>query len=119
MQAVASVIVNRASQWFPTDQAPLHRVIFQKNQFSSMSIPSDPEFHLQPAPDDPQYAFALSICEPTINGTNPDPTHGALYYAYLSEVTSGWFSRNISGPDGKGTPAHPLLAVIGKQNFYR
>jgi N-acetylmuramoyl-L-alanine amidase len=116
MQAVASVIANRVgAQDFPST---LHDVIFQKNAFSSMSISTDPEFHLQPAAGDPQFAFAILICEPTLNGSTPDPTKGAHYYAYLAECTSGWFSRNISGPDGKGTPEHPLLAVIGKQNFY-
>jgi N-acetylmuramoyl-L-alanine amidase len=120
MQAVASVIVNRASAWYEMSSTdPIHATIFQKNQFTSMSVPSDPEFRLQPELDDPQYAFAVSICEATINGRNPDPTKGALYYANLAEATSGWFSRVISGPDGKGTPEHPLCAVIGKQSFYR
>jgi spore germination cell wall hydrolase CwlJ-like protein len=119
MQAVACVIVNRANAWAAAMADPIHFVIYAKNQFTSMSVSSDPEYNLQPAPDDPQYAFAESICEPTINGAIADPTHGALYYAYLKASTSGWFARNISGADGKGTPEHPLLAVIGRQNFYR
>jgi N-acetylmuramoyl-L-alanine amidase len=120
MQAVASVIVNRASAWYEINSPdPIHATIFGKNQFSSMSIPSDPQFNLEPRGADPQWIYAQSICEPTINGTNPDPTKGALYYANLAEATSGWFSRVISGLDGKGTTEHPLCAVIGRQSFYR
>lgn len=119
MAAVAHVIVNRANAWEKNCTSPLHNAIYQRNQFSSMSISTDAEYNLEPKPEDPQYAYAVSLCVPAIEGKVPDPTNGALYYANLKEVTSGWFSENISGPDGKGVPQHPLLATIGKQAFYK
>jgi spore germination cell wall hydrolase CwlJ-like protein len=119
MQAVANVISNRAREWYQADNSPLHITVYAKNQFTSMSVPTDSEFNLVPHSGDPQYAYALSICEPIINQQMEDITKGSLYYAYLKEATSGWFSRNISGVDGQGTPDHPLLAVIGHQNFYK
>jgi spore germination cell wall hydrolase CwlJ-like protein len=119
MQAVAHVIKNRANTWEGNVTSPLHNVIYQKNQFTSMSVSSDPEFNLEPNPNDPQYVYALSMCAQVMAGTLPDITNGALYYAYLKASTSGWFTEHISGPDGKGTPEHPLLATVGRQSFYK
>ena len=119
MQAVANVIKNRANAWEKNCTSPLHNVIYQRNQFTSMSVSTDPEYNLQPKLSDAQYDYAASICVPILTGQMEDITHGALYYAYLKAATSGWFSEIISGPDGKGTPAHPLVATIGRQSFYK
>jgi N-acetylmuramoyl-L-alanine amidase len=119
MSAVANVIKNRANAWERKVTSPLHNVIYQKNQFTSMSVSSDPEFNLEPKPGDPQYATALSLCTAILTDKLADNTDGALYYGYLKECTSGWFSKTISGPDGKGTPEHPLVAIIGRQSFYK
>jgi hypothetical protein len=119
MLAVANVIKNRANAWETKVSSPLHNVIYQKDQFSSMSVSTDPEYTLMPKDGDPQYAYAISICVPVLTGQLPDNTNGALYYGYLAACTSGWFSANISGPDGKGTEAHPLVATIGRQSFYK
>lgn len=95
----------------------LHEVIFAKNQFSSMSISTHPEFNL-PAPGvtDPQYPSyldATNIVNAIVAGTDSDPTNGALYYANLAESTSGWFFRNIV----EDTANHPLPATIGHRVF--
>jgi N-acetylmuramoyl-L-alanine amidase len=120
MQAVAWVIRNRANDWYRgSGGSPVHTVVYAKNQFTSMSVPDDPEFDLQPYPDDQEYAYCLSVCPAILSGQDTDITNGAHYYANLAEVTSGWFTSNISGMDGKGVPAHPLLATVGKQSFYR
>jgi N-acetylmuramoyl-L-alanine amidase len=112
MEAVANVIANRiGKQGFP---ATLHDVIYQKNAFTSMSIPTDPEFNLEPSPGDQQFLYCQSICAPILNDAAPDPTHGALYYADLRYVTSGWFKTVIID----NPVAHPLLATIGRQSFY-
>jgi len=116
MNAVGNVIFNRVgASGFPST---LHDVIYAKNQFSSMSISTDPEYNL-PAPDvtDPQYPSyldATNIVNAIVAGTVADPTNGALYYANLKESTSGWFFRNIVEDPAK----HPLLATIGHQVFY-
>jgi spore germination cell wall hydrolase CwlJ-like protein len=44
MNAVAHVIFNRIGA--PGFAATLHEVIYGKNQFSSMSISTDPEYNL-------------------------------------------------------------------------
>ena len=44
-----------------------------------------------------------------------DQGNGALYYANLAHVSSGWFEDNIV----KNTVLHPQVAVIGKQTFYK
>jgi spore germination cell wall hydrolase CwlJ-like protein len=116
MRAVAHVIFNRVGA--PGFAGTLHGVIYGKNQFSSMSISTDPEFNLAaPHAGDvqyPSYVNAASIVNAIVAGTDNDPTSGALYYANLKDSTSGWFFRNIANdPDN-----HPLRATIGQQTFY-
>ena len=54
MTAVAHVIFNRVGA--PGFADTLHDVIYGKNQFSSMSISTDPEYNLAaPEPTDPEY----------------------------------------------------------------
>ena len=116
MSAVAHVIFNRVGA--PGFASTLHDVIYRKNQFSSMSLSTDPEYNL-PAPSvtDPEYRSyldATNIVNAIVAGANSDPTNGALYYANLRESTSGWFFRSIvSDP-----LPHPLRAKIGHQVFY-
>jgi spore germination cell wall hydrolase CwlJ-like protein len=116
MNAVAHVIFNRVGvPGFPNN---LHDVICGKNQFSSMSISTDPEYNLAPLdPNDPEYGSYLeasNIVSGIVSGTLSDPTGGALYYANLRESTSGWFFQHIvNDPEN-----HPLRATIGQQAFY-
>ena len=116
MNAVAHVIFNRVgASGFPNN---LHDVIYGKNQFSSMSISTDPEYNLvAPGVTDPQYpsySDATNIVNAIVAGTDSDPTNGALYYANLKESTSGWFFNHIvNDPDN-----HPLRATVGQQRFY-
>jgi spore germination cell wall hydrolase CwlJ-like protein len=116
MNAVAHVIFNRVGA--PGFGDTLHDVIYGKNQFSSMSISTDPEYNLAaPDPTDPQYPSyrtATNIVNGIAAGTESDPTAGALYYANLAECTSGWFFHHIvSDPTN-----HPLRATLGHQAFY-
>lgn len=105
------VIANRAWDW----KIPVHEVIYAKNQFTSMSVPTDPEFNWTPsAPADDEVYNACVLAAPEVlNRTGDDPTFGSHYYANMEEVTSGWFVRNISE-----NPEHPLMATIGKQSFF-
>jgi len=114
MQAVGNVIRNRIGA--PGFPGTLHDVIYEKNQFTSMSVPSDPEFNLQPSPGDAQFDYCMNISVGILENSTPetDPTHGALYYCNLVEATSGWFARNIVN----NTAQHPQVAAIGKQLFY-
>lgn len=116
MCAVAHVIKNRVGS--PGFARTIHDVVYGKNQFTSMSVPSDPEFNLIPPPSDPQFAYALWLCQLALQGTDIDPTRGAHYYENAETATSGWFGRVIAGPDGLGTEGHQFLEQIGKQKFY-
>jgi spore germination cell wall hydrolase CwlJ-like protein len=116
MRAVAHVIKNRVGT--PGFAHTLHDVIYGKNQFTSMSIPSDPEFNLIPPPGDVQFAYCTTLCPQILNGSDEDLTFGAHYYENAATATSGWFTRNIAGPDGNGVEGHSLTACIGKQTFY-
>jgi len=116
MRAVAHVIKNRVGT--PGFAKTIHDVIFGKNQFTSMSVSSDPEFNLIPPAGDSQFAYAVAICPSVLSGDDADLTDGAHYYENAATATSGWFGRVIAGPDGFGTELHPLTASIGKQSFY-
>ena len=116
MRAVAHVIKNRVGT--PGFARTLHDVIYGKNQFTSMSVPSDPEFNLVPPPSDPQFAYCTAICPSVLSGGDVDPTSGAHYYENAAIATSGWFARVIAGPDGYGTEGHAQTAHIGRQVFY-
>jgi len=119
MEAVAHVIVNRALAWYSHLAESVHAAVYAKNQFTSMSVPSDPEFNLQPKPDDPQFAYCEDLSRSLLSNVgNPDftdPTSGALYYCNPVEATSGWFATHIVAD----TIHHPQVAEIGHQLFYK
>ena len=109
MHAVAHVILNRCGA--PGFAKTIHDVIYGKNQFSSMSIPSDPEFNLEPPAGDASWIAAVYIAH---NMPDDDETKGAVWYANLKTATSGWFFENIvSQPD-----KHPVTFTYGHHTFY-
>jgi spore germination cell wall hydrolase CwlJ-like protein len=116
--AVMHVILNRVGA--PGFAHTLHDVIYGKNQFTSMSVPSDPEFNLQPKAGDVafnnclEYAKALLGTKADITITI-DVTKGAHYYANLKNVTLGWFFRNIV----QNPTQHPITAQIGLHTFFQ
>lgn len=114
MKAVAHVIRNRVG--VPGFAKNLHDVIYGKNQFTSMSVPSDPEFNLQPKSDDKLYAYCESMAPSILSSIDPDPTHGACYYANLKTMDKGgWFERHIVGDPAN----HPQTAQIGQHTFFK
>jgi len=113
MTAVMNVILNRVGH--PGFASNLHDVIYGKNQFSSMSIPTDSQFHLMPSSTDPEYVFCVYLAQQLLNGRDfsYDPTIGAHYYANLATMTSKWFEVNIVE-----SSAHPHTIKIGQHDFY-
>lgn len=94
----------------------LHDVIYGKNQFSSMSRPSDPEYYLQPCEGDEFYTVALNSAMTILNQTDEvgDETRGAHFYANLHTMEKGgWFERNIVLGNN-----HPIMAQIGHHTFF-
>ena len=114
MQAVAEVIRNRAIAWYRHSPHPLHDAIYAKNQFTSMSVPSDPEFHLLPG-DDPLFLSCYEMCTDILTFKLHDFVPGALYYFNPRTANSTWFTTHVSGDHVN----HPLVATIGKQEFFR
>ena len=112
MRAVMHVIKNRVGA--PGFKDTIHDVVYGKNQFTSMSVPSDPEFNLEPKDGDKQFEFCDGIVESVFNGTDEDLTKGARYYDNPRTATSGWFERAIV----QDPINHPFLTKIGKQDFY-
>lgn len=112
--AVMWVIKNRVGA--PGFASSIHDVIYGKNQFTSMSVPTDPEFNLTPKPDDEVFASCDATARAVLEGLNTaDPTNGAHYYANLHNVTSGWFYEHIM----MDSYNHPLTAQIGRHTFFK
>lgn len=113
MRAVLCVLKNRVG--YPGFGDTLHKVIYSKNQFTSMSVPSDPEFNLEPVEGDEFFALAQLAAQEIFGDTpQPDITRGAHYYANLHTEHSGWFYENIV----LNSSTHPITAQIGKHTFF-
>jgi hypothetical protein len=109
MRVVLHNIALRAERWYGATSEAIHTAIFAKNQFSSMSRSSDPQFHLLPAAVDQRYKQALALAPEVFDGIDPDVTNGALYYANLASIDQGgWFARHIVGDPAQ----HPEVAKI-------
>lgn len=120
------VLKNRVG--FPGFAHTLHDVIYGKNQFTSMSVPSDPEFNLEPKPGD-MWEAAKGLAENIFGSLElvdneagslvsqrreQDPTAGAHYYANLHNIDKGgWFERNIMK-----SPDHPITTQILHHTFF-
>jgi Cell Wall Hydrolase len=114
MRAVLHVLKNRVGYLgFATN---LHDVIYGKNQFTSMSVSTDPEFNLQPCAGDEAFLDCVKASEAVFDDDDPDVTHGAHYYANLHEIEhDGWFEREIV----LKSDLHPITAQIGRHTFFR
>ena len=113
MLAVMLVCRNRVGT--PGFSRTLHGVIYSKNQFTSMSAPSDTEYNLAPAPGDPQFLYCTEMAPNVLSGSVTDITLGAHYYYNPATATSPWFEVHIVDDVAN----HPFLVQIGKQRFYR
>jgi spore germination cell wall hydrolase CwlJ-like protein len=115
-RAIAHVIYNRVNTWCrSSDPEAVHRTIMGKNQFSSMSVPSDPEFSLYPQQNDESYQMCVQVAKTVLGGADIDVTLGAHYYANLLDIAKdSWFTRNIVNR----ADVHKELAQIGKHTFY-
>lgn len=111
MLAVMHVIKNRSEKW----NKSVTDVITSPNQFTSMSVHTDPLTTKWPHPVDPQFLFCIQAVDSIYDGTSTDLTQGSLYYDNPATATSGWFQNVIV----KDTINHPFMVQIGKQLFYK
>lgn len=122
MHAVLHCLKNRVG--FLGFAHNLHDVIMGKNQFSSMSVPSDQEFNLEPTGHETSkedwvtWLAAISLATTVLTTDDVDPTLGAHYYENRETASSGWFTRVIAGLDGNGTTDHPMTVKILHHAFY-
>jgi N-acetylmuramoyl-L-alanine amidase len=118
MEGVLFVLRNRCGA--PGFSGNLHDVIYGKNQFTSMSVPSDPEFDLKPADDDPLYEAAMRMARQILapeatDEALSDATNGGHYYANLHEIQKDeWFYRQIV----LKSALHPITAQILHHTFF-
>lgn len=122
MHAVLHCLKNRVG--FPGFADTLHGVIYGKNQFSSMSIPSDPEFNLEPVESNKDdwimWLAALQLANVVLNTDDADPTkhpetgQHAHYYENPKTGNSGWFNRVIVADNVN----HPFTVQICHHKFY-
>jgi hypothetical protein len=111
MLAVGCVIMNRVKD----QKISLQKAIFGKNQFTSMSVPTDPEYNLMPPKGDKLYAVAFDIADDLISGDYEDITKHALFYANLKYIDAGgWFERNIVNKPHM----HPETVTLGNHTFF-
>jgi hypothetical protein len=120
VRAVMHVICNRAADW----KQDLHTVVYGRNQFTSMSVPTDPRYKAFP-PEAPKARFSfwqeiLAVAPLVITGDDKDPTvnpqngQKAHFYANLQTATSGWFFTNVIARKD----LHPITTVLGKHTFF-
>jgi hypothetical protein len=65
---------------------------------------------------DPLFNKLLQRVDAIFDGTMPDVTAGAHYYAAINSITpGGWFQKNIID----NASEHPLTAVAGGHHFYK
>lgn len=121
MHAVLHCLKNRVESRGLGFASNLHDVIYGKNQFTSMSVPNDPEFNLDPCDariskeDHILYCAALDLSHLVFLTDDADPTGGAHYYENPKTATSGWFARVIVAD----TVNHPKTVQILHHTFYK
>ena len=119
MAAVMWVVYNRVGM--PGFPKTLSAVVMQPNAFS-WTRPDNSEHDLDPVvstgEDLKMWYEALLLAEEVLSGEYIDPTGGAHYYESPA-ATSGWFARNIAGPDLMGTAGHEFTVEIGGQRYYK
>lgn len=113
MCAVLQVINNRAKAgWHHGNQ---YENVIAENQFSSMTIPNDPQLDKYPLEIELEFEKLLANVENVYENEIIDKTDGALYYANLAAIEpGGWFAREIVQ-----SPEHPRLSVIGRTTFFK
>lgn len=112
--AIGHVINNRAKAgWFGGNQ---YMNVVAKDQFSSMTIPDDPQLDKYPLESDTEFQKVLANIDALFENELLDRTGGALYYADLSFIQeNGWFQREIIDKPNE----HERLAVIGRTTFFK
>ena len=135
MQSVINVILNRQREHpFQT----ITEIIMAPEQFSSMSVKSDPEYHLDPEKgtgvDLDMWNAAIDLAQDAANGTLQDIVGGAtLYYApaaftnnrdnphhqiYTPKIFNLPDGRTIPFPEGWNVAKVKWAESVASQEFF-
>ncbi len=109
MSAVVHVIHNR--QVAGMFRSHLDEDVTGKNQFSSMTIPGDPNLVKYPG-DDKNFLKILENLDMILEGKAFDITGGSLYYGVIADITSGWFQKEI-------VEKRQRTVQIGRTTFFK
>jgi N-acetylmuramoyl-L-alanine amidase len=107
-RGVAHVLVNRAKDPKKRWGTTLAEVCLEASQFSSWNTRDDNRIRLgAAADDDPVLQKIIGFMQGAIDGTDPDPTGGAIYY----------FNPDLAKPDW----AESLIKTVtlGHQEFFK
>jgi hypothetical protein len=115
MLGVLFVLRNRVNAgWFKGDWLAN---ISARNQFSSMTVLGDAMTIKYQDPREPAFQKVVQMVDQVYDGSLPDMTAGALYYADLNSpgfVKGGWFDKTIlANPD-----KFPRVAQIGTTTYF-
>jgi len=111
MRAVAHVVRNRMLRG--RYGGTVEGNIAARAQFSSMSLPSDPQIALWPAEPDASFATAVAVALAVLSGVDTDNTQGSTEYCNPALVTSDSFRQAVAS--GELVPT----VRIGNHQFYR
>lgn len=105
LRGVIHVIANRAI----VRKKSWAQIVFQYEQFSSITAPNDPQIRagVMPVSPDPIFDNCYAIADAVFAGIDPDPTGGATFY----------FADTIAMPSWAATMT--ATARIGHHLFYR
>lgn len=111
MLAVGCVIKNNAI----AKKISIYEECTALNQYSSITVHSDPETISWPKIYDPSWKDAKYIAADILTGDVPDITKGAHFYENPKVASSGWFKNNIVNDPIK----HPKTITLGNHVFYK
>lgn len=109
--AVCWVIKNRMTKQKKTS----FEIVTAQNQFSSMTIHSDPQVTLYPHVTDQTFEFIDNLFNQVLvnDPQYPDNTAGATFYRNVATADSVWFDNAVR--DGKLVET----VQVGKHTFYK
>lgn len=66
-----------------------------------------------------EFVKLLHAVEGIHDGTAPDMSKGAFYWADLSHIERTWFKNLVAATNDDGLRVHPMVASIGSLSFFR
>lgn len=118
MIAVGCIIRNRTRK----EGTSYHTEVYKPWQFTSMTDPNDPEYHLEPLMDDTSWKQAQFVATGILQGTIADLTGGATLYWNPNGIKSNKMytlpnGQQVKFPQTWNIAATHFAAIIGHHIF--